>query len=106
MERYIGAAEAYASALKNGNHIAANEAHRIIEEAFEELDELGRSQEIIPLLEDRRLAVRYCAAVGALSIAPERAEAALEAIVAGSPSPIRLMAQVSLNQWKKRHNLN
>lgn len=102
IERYIDAAEDYTNALKKGNHIAANAAHRVIQGAFEKLNELGRGGAIIPLLEDSRLAIRYCAAVDALSIAPERGEAVLEAIVSGPPSPIRLMAQVSLNEWRKR----
>lgn len=102
MARYINAAEAYESAIKIGDYKTANASHDIIQETFEKLKELGRGHEVLALLADKRLVVRYCAAVDALSIASERGEQVLDAIINGPPSPIRLMAQVSLDQWRKR----
>lgn len=102
IEQYIHAAEAYGDALRNGNHVVANKSHDLILEISRKLIKLGQSKKIIALLEDSRLAVRYCAAVDVLNIMPERGKAVLETIVNGPPSPVRLMAQVSLSEWMKR----
>lgn len=103
IEQYIHAAEDYGNALRSGNHVVANESHDLIREISRKLIESGQSEEIMSLLEDDRIAVRYCAAVDALNIMPERGKVVLDAIANGSPSPIRLMAQVSLSEWLKRH---
>jgi hypothetical protein len=40
------------------------------------------------------------AAVYALDFAPEKGEQVLITIVSGPPSPVRMLAQTSLNQWQ------
>jgi hypothetical protein len=102
IEQYIHAAEDYGNSLRSGNHVVANESHDVIQKLSRKLIESGRSEEIMALLEDGRIAVRYCAAVDALKIMPERGKAVLETIVNNSSGPIRLMAQVSLSEWLKR----
>lgn len=99
---YIDAAKSYGEALKKGNHLKANEAHSVLSSAFRKLSDLGSGEAVLPLLADENLAVRYSAAVDALNISPREAEPVLEGVVNGSPGPIRLMAQISLSEWRKR----
>ncbi len=102
LAQYVAAAEAYGVAVEAGDAERAHAAHAALQAVFQTLDDLGQSQAVLSLLEDDRVTVRYCAAVDALSVVPERAESVLEAIANGSPSPMQVMALVSLGEWRKR----
>ncbi|MEO5625631.1 MAG: hypothetical protein ABIQ70_06470 [Dokdonella sp.] len=98
---YIDAAKSYGEALKKGDHKSANDAHSVIRSAFLKLSDLGSGEAVLSLLGDENLAVRYSAAVDALSFSSREAESVLEGVVSGPASPIRLMAQISLSEWRK-----
>lgn len=99
---YVAAAEAYGEAVAAGDSKRVNAAHAAIQTAFDALAARDQSRAVLTLLDDARLAVRYCAAVDALNLDPARAESVLEAIMDGPPSPLRSMALVSLGEWRKR----
>lgn len=101
VSEYVGAAKSYGEALGKGDHRAANKAHDVLTNVFRKLGKLGSDAEVLALLADETPSVRYSAAVHALGIAPQRGESVLEAIVNGPPSPLRLMAQISLCEWRK-----
>ncbi|MBN8727241.1 MAG: hypothetical protein J0H15_05985 [Xanthomonadales bacterium] len=102
VHNYVSAAKDYGKALENGNHLKANEAHELIGIAFNELRALRYEEALLLLLVDKNRAVRYSAAVNLLDAFPYEAESALEEVVNGPPSPIRLMAQISLGEWRKQ----
>lgn len=102
--RYVAAAEAYGKAVEAVDPECIHTVQAAIQAAVQTLDDLRLSQAVLPLLDDDRLAVRYCAAVDALNLAPARAESVLEAIANGSPSPIQLMALFSLGKWRQRRS--
>ena len=98
MARYVDAAQAWAQALEAVDRQRADAAKAARQAAAVTLQELGRSQAILVLLDDANLAVHCCAAMDALRLDPARGEAVLQDLVDGPPSPARMMAIMNLGQ--------
>lgn len=60
---YVAAAEAYGEAVKLGDSEHVKAAHTAIQSVFDTLAARDQFRAVLSLLDDERLAVRYCAAV-------------------------------------------
>ncbi len=60
-----------------------------------------RQAALLPLLDDINAHARAWSAAHALEFAPERGEAVLNRLASGSPSLVRLNAEMTLSEWKK-----
>jgi len=101
LERFREAARDYGIAMQGGDAKSANLSQRRIGEAYKKLRGYreGRAT-LLEWLASEDLAVRYMAAVYTLDSAPAEGERVLEEIAKGPPSPLRMLAQVSLRQWR------
>ncbi|MBL8989745.1 MAG: DUF2019 domain-containing protein [Gemmatimonadetes bacterium] len=99
---YAQAARAHAAATESGRHRVANRAHDDLGHLFAELRRRGPVglATLAVRLDDAEPAVRCWAATHALSFAPERGAAVLEALAGGAPSPLRLAAEMTLQEWR------
>ena len=102
IHEFRSAASAYGAAITTGNSKDANLHVKRVADVYRKLrahGEAGQSA-LLALLGSEDQAIRYMAAVHALEFAPEKGEQVLCNIVAGSPSPVRMLAQTSLKQWR------
>ena len=102
LETFSAAATAYGAAIAVGNSKAANTNLERATTLYRELRDRGPTAQtrLLDLLAQDDLAVRYLVAVHALDFAPVEGERALGEILRGSPSPLQLLARVSLSQWR------
>lgn len=102
---YIAEAGSYGQAIGNGRHRVANSnfdlTRRVLSE-MERRDPKARLR-LSNLLVNADPGVRLLAAADLLPVAPEQAVAALEEMVAGPPSPTRLMAEIALQDFRSGH---
>ena len=101
--RYASAAALHGKATHHGDSDLANRSYEQLANIYRSLRERGERERLIPLLEDADPAVRSWAASHALEFASERAVSVLTALAAGPPSPERLSAQMTLQEWRKGH---
>jgi hypothetical protein len=89
-------------ASSSGDHKKANAAFQKIVLLIREFRNRGEAAfiQLRELLDDPRIEVRSWAAVHLLDTYPEKAEKTLEEIAAGLPSPIRLSAEMVLEEWR------
>jgi hypothetical protein len=101
---YRAAAIAYGDAIGNGRYRVANRSHDLAEEIRKEISARGPEVDaaLHALLTDAASSVRLLAAAHTMENAPDKAVATLEALVAGPPSSIRLMAEITLAESRKR----
>lgn len=97
---YRQAAIEHAGASASGRHRVANRNYDILEAIQAELRSRGPAgeAELLGMLEDERPEVRLAAASHALASSAARAEAVLQELAAGPPSPLRLSADMLLRQ--------
>jgi limonene-1,2-epoxide hydrolase len=99
---FTKAATAYCAAIRTGDSRSANRHVHRAADVYRKLraqGEVGQAA-ILALLRSDDEAIRYMAAVHALDFAPEKGERVLTEIMLGPPSPVRLLAQTSLSQWR------
>jgi hypothetical protein len=102
LDVFTSAATAYCAAIREGNSKSANLHVKRIADVYRKLRSHGEAGQaaLLALLRSDDEAIRYMAAVYALDFAPEKGEQVLITIVSGPPSPVRMLAQTSLNQWQ------
>jgi len=99
LERYRQLAITHETALWQGDHIVANAAH-------DDIQALARNLHVpctdfLALLKDHSPAVRLWAASHALQLDRDRAESALEDLVALSVPGVSFDAEYTLQEWRK-----
>lgn len=62
---------------------------------------MDAESQLFTLLDDPAPGVRLWAAAHSLALAPDRAAPVLQALAAGPPSPVRLVAEIALRQWRE-----
>ena len=100
---FAAAAAGYGAAIKTGDPKSAKLHLDRSSEAYRRLRDHGRAgqESLLALLANDDVAVRYMAAVHALDFAPTEGERALTEIMGGGPpSPVQLLAEISLSQWR------
>jgi len=99
--KYAAAAALHGKATHEGDSDLANRSYEELASIYRSLRERGERDRLLPLLEHADPAVRGWAAAHALEFAPERAVTVLTALASGPPSPERLTAQMTLQEWRK-----
>jgi hypothetical protein len=97
--QFARAAEQHGRATERGDAIAANSAYADMIAVVDELRARTRVRRLLELLDRASLPVRVWAASMCLQIEPSRAQAVLEEVAAGPPSPYRLDAEMTLRQY-------
>ncbi|NJL26602.1 MAG: DUF2019 domain-containing protein [Thermoanaerobaculia bacterium] len=102
IDEFTAAAVEYGDAMKIGDPRSAKRHRDRVATAYRRLVEHGGTGQasLLALLATNDLAVRYMTAVHALDFAPTEGERVLIDIMNGPPSPLRLLAQISLSQWR------
>jgi hypothetical protein len=100
---FTAAAAGYGAAVKVGDPKSAKQYQERVATAYRRLRDYGEAgqQSLLALLAADDLAVRHMAAVYALAFSQVEGERVLSEIMAGPPSPVRLLAQTSLSQWRE-----
>ncbi len=90
-------------ALCDGERVACNRAYDQLTRIRRELQARGdeHRRRLLALLDDDDPAVRNCAAVDALALAPAEGVRVLREVAAGPPSMIELDAKMILELWDK-----
>ena len=101
---YRAAAISYGEAIGNGRHRVANRSHDLAQEIHNEIVTRGGDAEkrVHALLTDAEPAVRLLVASHIVHSAPSTALETLEALAAGPPAPIQLMASIALSEARRR----
>jgi hypothetical protein len=101
LEAYRRAAVNHGAAIGTGRHRVANRNSDLLASIARELRSRGQEGEeaIEGLLRDEAIPVRIWAATHALPFSA-KAEGVLAEVAAGPPSPFRLIAEVTLKEWK------
>lgn len=100
VDTYCNSATSYGNAILNGDHKVANREHAMLNKICDVLRNRGKIAALFPLLASSTLAIRYCAAVDVLQNGSKEGAQTLEEIVAGPPSPLSLLADISFREWK------
>ena len=90
------------AAIQSGRHKVVNRLYARLASLSKELRARGETGEqlVLTLLSDEILAVRVSAATSALPFAAERAQVVLALASEGPPSPLRLTAEMTLQEWR------